>query len=99
MYHALRNQGQGPTTHGLKSLDRFYNAMLPCPTVMLPAKDEFKIFQHNMYFSSDKAAARLYSDSLTTLVGLTSYVALSSFIVWFQLDHVLKIDSKMLYPN
>ena len=33
--------------------------MLPCPTVVLPGKDEFKIFQHYMYFSSDTAAAEL----------------------------------------
>ena len=59
MYHIFRNQGQGPTTHGLKSLDRFYDAMLLCPTVVLSAKDEFKIFQHYMYFSSDKAVAGL----------------------------------------
>ena len=50
MYHVFRNQGQGPITHGLKSLDRFYDAMLPCPTVVLSGKDEFKIFQHYMYF-------------------------------------------------
>ena len=59
MYHAFRNQGQGPITHALKSLDRFYDAMLPCPTVVLSGKDEFKIFQHYMYFSCDKAAAGL----------------------------------------
>ena len=61
MYHVFRNQGQGPITHGLKSLDRFYDAILPCPTVVLPGKDEFKIFQHytGMYFSSDRAAAGL----------------------------------------
>ena len=52
-------QDQRPSTHGLKSLDRFYNAMLPCPTMVLSAKDEFKIFQHYMYFFSDKAAAGL----------------------------------------
>ena len=55
MYHIFRNQGQGPITHGLKSLHRFYDAMLPCPTVVLSVKDEFKIFQHYMYFS-DRAA-------------------------------------------
>ena len=33
--------------------------MLPYPTVVLPGKDEFKIFQHYMYFSSDRAAAGL----------------------------------------
>ena len=59
MFHVSRNQGQGPITHGLKSLDRFYNAMLPCPTMVLSRKDEFKIFQHYMYISSDKAAAGL----------------------------------------
>ena len=41
--------------------------MLPCPSVVLPDKDEFKIFQHYMYFSSDRAAAGLnivrFSDS------------------------------------
>ena len=55
----FRNQGQGPITHGLKSLDRFYDAMLPCSTVVLSGKDEFKIVQHYMYFSSDSPAAGL----------------------------------------
>ena len=67
MYHVFRNQVQGPTTHELKSLDRFYDAMLPCPAVVLSAKDEFRIFQHYMYFSSDKSAAGLLSDPLTAL--------------------------------
>ena len=53
MYLIFRNQGQGPITHGLKSLDRFYDTMLPCPTLVLSGKDEFKIFQHYMYLSSD----------------------------------------------
>ena len=30
-----------------------------CPIVVLPGKDEFKIFQHYMNFSSDRAAAGL----------------------------------------
>ena len=59
MYLVFKNQGQGPTIHGLKSLDRFYDAMLSCLTVVLSAKDEFKIFQHYMYFSPDKAAVAL----------------------------------------
>ena len=59
MYHVFRNQGQGPITHGLKSLDRFYDAVLPCPTVVLSGKDEFKIFQLYIYVSSNKAAAGL----------------------------------------
>ena len=59
MCHALRNQDQGPITHGLKSLDRFKDAMLPGPTVVLPGKNEFKIFQHYIYFSSNRAAAGL----------------------------------------
>ena len=61
MYHVVRNQGQGPITHGLKSLDRFYDAVLPCPIVVLSGKDEFKIFQLYiyMYVSSNKAAAGL----------------------------------------
>ena len=42
--------------------------MLPYPTAVLPGKDEFKIFQHYMYFSSDRAAAGLLSDSLIALV-------------------------------
>ena len=33
--------------------------MLQYPTVMLPGKDEFKVFQHYMYFSSDRAAVGL----------------------------------------
>ena len=59
MYHVFWNQGQGSITHGLKSLDKLYDAMLPCPTVVLSSKDEFKIFQHYMYFSSDRAAVGL----------------------------------------
>ena len=59
MYHIFRNQGPGPTTHELKSLDRFNDAKLPCPTVVLSAKDKFKIFQHYIDFSSDKAAVGL----------------------------------------
>ena len=63
MYLVFRNQGQWPITHGLKYLDRFYDAILPCPTLVLhvSGKDESKIFQHYMYmyFSSDRAAAGL----------------------------------------
>ena len=59
MYHVFRNQGQGPITHELKSLDRFYDAILSCLTVVLSGKDEYKIFQHYKYFSSDRAAAGL----------------------------------------
>ena len=59
MNHVFRNQDQGPITHRLKSLERSKDAMLPCPTMVLPGKDEFKIFQHYMYFSSDRAAAGL----------------------------------------
>ena len=44
--------------------------MLPCP-VVIPGKDEFKIFQHYMYFSSDRAAAGLKSDSLTAQVKIS----------------------------
>ena len=51
--------GQGPITHGAKSLDRFYVAMLPCPTVMLSGNHEFKIFQHYGYSTSDSPAAGL----------------------------------------
>ena len=59
MHLVFRNQGHGPITHGLKSLDRFYDSVLPCPTLVLSGKDEFKIFQCYMYFSSDRAAAEL----------------------------------------
>ena len=70
MYHVFRNQGQGLIIYGLKSIDRFYDAVLPCPTVVLSGKGEFKIFQHYMYmyFTADRAAAGLYSDPLTALV-------------------------------
>ena len=34
IYNVYQNLGQGPITCGVKSLDRFYIAMLPCPTVM-----------------------------------------------------------------
>ena len=44
MYLVFRNQGQGPITYGLKSLDRFFNAMLPCPTVVLSGKENSKYF-------------------------------------------------------
>ena len=60
MYHVYQKQGQGPIIHGVKSLDRFYVAMLPCPTVSdVSSKHELKIIQHNMYFSSYSAAAGL----------------------------------------
>ena len=59
MYRVFKIPGRRPITHKLKSLDRFYDAMLPCPAVVLSGKDEFKIFQHFMYFSSDGAATRL----------------------------------------
>ena len=51
--------GPRPITRGLKSLDRFYDAMVPCPTVVLSGKDEVKIFQLYIYFFSDRVAARL----------------------------------------
>ena len=44
MYHVFRNRGRGPITHGLKSLDRFYDAMLPCPTVVLSVRMNSKYF-------------------------------------------------------
>ena len=59
MYCVYQNQDQGPITHGVKSLDRFYVAMLPYPTVMLSGKHELKIFQHYGYFSSDSTATGL----------------------------------------
>ena len=59
MYRVYRNQVQGPITHRVKSLDRFYIAMFPYPTVMLSGHHEFRIFQHYGYLSSDSAAARL----------------------------------------
>ena len=34
MYHVYQNQGKGPITHGVISLDRFNIAMLLCTTVM-----------------------------------------------------------------
>ena len=46
MYREFSDQGQGPITHGLKSLDRFYGALVPCPTAVLSGKDELKIVQH-----------------------------------------------------
>ena len=59
MYSEYWNQGHGPINHGVKSLDRFYVAMLPCFTVMLSGKHEFKIFQHCGYFYSDSSAVGL----------------------------------------
>ena len=64
----ILESGQGSITHGVKSLDRFYVAMLPCPTVMLSGKHEFKIFQHCGFFFSDSVAVGLLSDPLTALV-------------------------------
>ena len=63
MYRVYWNQGQGPITHGVKSLDRFCVAMLPCPVVMLSGKHELKIFQHYGYFSSNSGAIVRSSDS------------------------------------
>ena len=59
MYLVFRNQGQGPITHGLKSFDKFYDTMLPYPTLVLSGKDEIKIFQHYVYLFSDRAAVGL----------------------------------------
>ena len=59
MYPVYWNQGQGPITHGVKSLARFYIAILLCPTVMLSGKHEFNIFQRSGYFSSDSTATEL----------------------------------------
>ena len=72
MYRVCGKQGEWPITHGVKFLDRLYVAILPCPTVMLSGKHEFKVFQHNGYFSSDSAAAGLLSDHLTALVFFSS---------------------------
>ena len=41
----ILESGPRAQIHGLKSLDRFYDAMLPCPTV-LSGKDEFKILPY-----------------------------------------------------
>ena len=59
MYHVYWTQGQGPITHGVKSLDRFYVSMLLFPPVMLSGKHKLKIFQYYRYFSSDSAAVGL----------------------------------------
>ena len=58
--------------------------MLPCPIVVLPVKDEFKIFQHYMYFS-DRAAAGLLSDPLTALFT----VALSCLFFRFRISPII----------
>ena len=44
-------QESAPRAHHsrIKSLDRFFDAMLPCPTVVLSGKDECKIFQHHVF--------------------------------------------------
>ena len=44
MYRVYRNQGQGSITHGVKSLDMFYLAMLSCPIEMLSGKYDKKYF-------------------------------------------------------
>ena len=44
-----------------------YVAMLPCPTVILSGKHEFKIFQHYGFFFSDSAAAGLFSSDSCSL--------------------------------
>ena len=58
--------------------------MLPCPTVVLPGKNEFKIFQHYMYFSSDRAAAGLKSDFQIALVtyGNVCHLAHWFYHIW-----------------
>ena len=48
----------GPRAHNSWIKNPLIGAMLPCPTVVLSGKDEFKIFQHYMYFS-DRAAVGL----------------------------------------
>ena len=56
MNRVYQNQGQGPITHVVKSLDRFYVAISYSDD---SCKDELKIFQHYGYFSSASAAAEL----------------------------------------
>ena len=59
--------------------------MLLCSAVVLPGKDEFKQFQHYMYFSSNRAAAGLLSDFLTALVAmcvLEQCVAIAQLVEW-----------------
>ena len=63
MYSVFRNQGQGPITCRLKSLDRFYDTMLPS-TVVLTGMDEFKIFQHCICILSLVELQWGYSQSL-----------------------------------
>ena len=55
----IPESGPRAYTLGVKSLDRFYVAMLPCPTVMLFGKHELKLFKHCGYFSSDSTAVGL----------------------------------------
>ena len=45
----IQESGPGADNRELKSLERFYNAMLPCPILVLSGKDEFKIFQRYVF--------------------------------------------------
>ena len=51
----IQESGQRAHNSWIKIIPyRFYDTMLPCPTLVLSDKDKFKIFQHFMYFSSDR---------------------------------------------
>ena len=72
MYHACRNQGKDPYRSEINPLDRFYVAMLPCPTVMylvsidVSDKHELKYFKP-MGISPLIALQRGYSQILWQL--------------------------------
>ena len=60
MYPVYQNQGQGPITHEVKFLDKFYVAMLPCPTVMYLVSMNLKYFNTvGNSLSSDSTAVGL----------------------------------------
>ena len=44
--------------------------MLPCPTVVLPDKDKFRIFQHCVYLSSNRAAVTALVWTLNFNIGI-----------------------------
>ena len=80
MYCVYQNQGQGPLTLGVTSLDRFYN-------LLLMKNNEFKILEHYGHLCSDSTAGwggwvglQLQLDPLTAR-GYSKKIQLSSLAV------------------
>ena len=52
MYRVCRNQGKDPYLNEINTLDRFYVAMLPCPTVMYLVSTDVSVKHELKYFNT-----------------------------------------------